>query len=153
MALLDAGVEIANCNIMRYTSVLPPEAREIGMDEARARGLFHHGMVLESIMAQANGRTGERITAGVGTFSVHRDGQHVGGFAAEYEGDESEATAHVILLRMMDGEFERRYGNDPGCSMEAVTVTTRGMTVAEDAGTVIVALGFLTFITPGGDAE
>ena len=62
IALLQAGIE--NCNIVKYTSVIPPEAHQISLEEARDEGLLHHGMVLECIMAQVNGSQGQHLCAG-----------------------------------------------------------------------------------------
>jgi len=88
LALLEAGIE--NFNIVKYTSVLPPESIQITLDEAIQRGLVHHGAVLECIMAQVNGDQGDHICAGVGRAQVYRregdETVHIGGFAAEYEG-------------------------------------------------------------------
>lgn len=60
-----AGIE--NFNIVRYTSIIPPEATEISME--RARVLYHPGAVMEAIIAQTNGRQDERVCAGGGSRS------------------------------------------------------------------------------------
>ena len=57
LALMDA--KIANFNVMQYTSVLPPESREIPIAEAEK--LFHHGAVIEVIMASVNGVKGNTL--------------------------------------------------------------------------------------------
>ena len=144
IALLDAGIE--NCNIVKYTSVLPPQSKPISMEEAIEDGLMHYGMVLESIMAQVNGNKGDHICAGVGRCQVYCGGEHIGGFAAEYEGHGSEELAQAQLSEALDGIFQRRYGHSPEYIMCDVEMTTQDLIVDEQYGTVLVALGFLTFL-------
>ena len=143
LALLDAGIE--NANIVKYTSVLPPESKRITMEEAKNRGLLHHGMVLESIMAQVNGNQGDHICAGVGRAQVYMNSHHVGGFAAEYEGKGSRNLAKRCLKKALKGIFERRYGKDPAYTMDDVHIKTKDLCVDKRFGTVLVAIGFLTF--------
>ena len=82
LALLKAGIE--DFNVVFYTSVLPPESYEISLDEAK--GDFHHGAVLESIMARVGGYKGDTLSTGIGrVWAVDSKGVCVGGFAAEYE--------------------------------------------------------------------
>lgn len=57
---------------------------QIPFEEARAS--FHHGAVLEAIMAKAGSVQGNTVAAGVGrVWAVDTDDKAVGGFAAEYE--------------------------------------------------------------------
>lgn len=151
IALLDAGIE--NTNVMMYTSVLPPESKEIPFAEAKARGLFHHGMVLETIKAEMDGVQGEYLCTGVGRCWVRKrrdDGTFdlIGGFAAEYEGNSSEAVADKVLRQDLRGIFQRRYGNDPSYEMYDVETTTRAFVVDEDYGVCFTALCFLTYLFP-----
>lgn len=150
MALLDAGLEIANCNIVKYTSVLPPQAQRLSMKEALLQNLFHHGMVLESIMAQVNGRKGEHICAGIGVMRVAKETPSglsvIGGFAAEYEGNQSPDDARKILEESLDGIFDRRYGDNSVYRIEDQSFFTQDLVVDCDFGTVLVALGFVSFI-------
>lgn len=64
LALMEA--EIANFNVLKYTSVLPPEAKEIPISEAKES--FHHGAVIETIMASRDQRK----------HSVYRRGKNTG---------------------------------------------------------------------------
>lgn len=83
LALLEAN--LANFNVVPYTSVLPPEAKEVSLEFAEQ--YFHHGAVVEMIMAQQNACKYDTLTTGVGRIWV-RDkvtGALIGGFAAEYE--------------------------------------------------------------------
>lgn len=146
LALLDAGIE--NCNIVKYTSVLPPEAQEITYQEAFDAGLFHHGMALETIMAQVNGDQGDHICAGVGRAQVYCDGQHIGGFAAEYEGHGSKALAEKRIQQALKGIFQRRYKKHDGFVMDDVEIDTCDLVIDEKFGTVLVAVCFVTFLIP-----
>lgn len=143
IALLDAG--IGDCNILKYTSVLPPEAQEITMEEAYKDGLFHHGMVLETIMAQVNGNKGQHLCAGVGVIHVQRNGVPIGGFAAEFEGHVSEDAACNWLRRSLYGIFERRYKGADGYKVVGTELYTKSLVVDDDFGCALVALCFLTF--------
>ena len=71
LALLKAGIE--NFNIMEYSSVLPPESKEISQQEAKK--YYHHGAVLETIMANVNGRQGDQLCAGGGPDSGQAQGR------------------------------------------------------------------------------
>lgn len=82
LALLQAGIE--NFNVVYYTSVLPPESYEVPLDSVKQ--YFHHGSVLETIMAKAGGIQGDTVCAGVGrVWAKDKTGKKIGGFAAEYE--------------------------------------------------------------------
>lgn len=145
LALEDARIE--NFNVVPYTSVMPPEATYVPISEAIPR--FHHGAVLEVIMASQNGLKGETITAGVGRCKVKVNGEFIGGFAAEYEGnaviDDVEALLEDDLKRIV----ERRYGDT--AEMFDVQFLTRSMTVTKRYGTVLAALAFISYIYPCGE--
>lgn len=155
IALEKAGIQ--NYNVVKYTSVIPPESNQITMKEAKERNLFHHGMVLESIMAQVNGTKGQHICAGVGTIQVYESidaptggtqkGKHIGGFAAEYEGYASPTRAKELLNEALKGIVHRRYRLSDVWVGEQ-TYTIQDLVVDEDYGCVLVALGFLTFEHP-----
>ncbi len=145
LALLDAGIE--NFNVIQYTSVLPPEAVEVPFAEAEP--LIHHGSVLEAIMANLNGRQGDRLCAGVGRIHVRKksDGVVIGGFAAEYEGHAQTDQAREILHGSLMGIFERRYSDDQyECFDEQFTI--RDEVVAKKWGTIIAVMGFVSYIYP-----
>ena len=144
LALLEAGIE--NFNVVKYTSVMPPEAREIDIAKAREEHLFHHGAVLECIMAQMNGEQGQHICAGVGRCKVDIEGVFIGGFAAEYEGNASPEKAKKILLNDLKGIVKRRYGNN--ASMYDVEYEVRDLIVDEEYGTVLAAICFVDYLFP-----
>ncbi len=145
IAQIRAGVE--NFNFVRYTSIIPPEATEVPIQIARTH--FHHGAVMEAIIAQANGHKGERICAGVGRILVRRniDGLKIGGFAAEYMGDGNEDDARRELHIALTEIFNRRYDttqysifNEKFCVQEHV--------VRHRYGTAIALIGFVSYIYP-----
>lgn len=119
IALMEAGIE--NFNVVLYTSVLPRESEEIPIDEARK--FFHHGAVIEVIMASVNGEKGDLLCTGVGRIQVRRisDNVHIGGFAAEYEKryndsqtvsiEEAKEEAERMLNVSLMGECNRRYNS------------------------------------------
>ena len=145
LALLEAKIE--NFNVIQYTSVLPPEAKEIPIEEAQR--FFHHGAVLEVIMANINGHKGDHLCAGIGRIQVRRksDGVHIGGFAAEYEGHAKAEMAKGVLHESLTGIFSRRYSPDEyECFDEKFTI--RDCVVKNRWGTVIAAIGFVSYILP-----
>ncbi|GAB4815612.1 hypothetical protein N2152v2_008068 [Parachlorella kessleri] len=101
---------IHNFNLMTYTSILPPEAEEITFEEAQK--YFHHGAVLECILAEIHGGRGDRVTAGVGRMMVRDRStgakKPMGGFAVEYEGHASEDVAEKQLDEALGRELNRR---------------------------------------------
>lgn len=158
LALMEA--KIANFNVMEYTSVLPPEAREIPISEAEK--LFHHGAVIEVIMASVNGVKGNTLCTGVGRIQVRKksDGKHIGGFAAEYEkvhqdkitAEEAKRTADEMLHISLMGEFNRRYdSNEYEFFDERHEVNS--FKVEKKYGTSLVALCWVSYIYPKGGTE
>jgi len=146
LALLDAHIE--NFNIMEYTSVLPPEAEEISVEEAMDK-YFHHGAALETIMASINGHQGDRLCAGVGRIQVRtkKDKVHIGGFAAEYEGHATADVAEEVLHDSLMGIFNRRYNPDEYEPFgEKFTVIE--FRVEKKYGTTLAAICFVTYIYP-----
>ena len=154
LALLQAN--LANFNVVLYTSVLPPESKEVSLEYARQ--YFHHGAAIEVIMAQQNGEKGDTLATGVGRIWV-RDkatGKEIGGFAAEYERvykgekileEKAIAEAQKFLKISLDGEVSRRY--------DSAKVESYGMTfktsceyVERKYGTSLTALAWVTYIYP-----
>lgn len=82
LALLDAGIE--NFNVVFYTSILPPESHEIPLSSVKQS--FHHGSVLEAIMAKTGGVKGDTVAAGIGrVWAIDANGKFIGGLVEEYE--------------------------------------------------------------------
>jgi len=145
IALEDAGIE--NFNIMTYTSVIPAEARAISREEAQAR--FVHGSVLECIMAKMDGQQGDRISVGVARMQVRRkkDGQVIGGYAAEYEGHATKEDVHVILQRDLKCLFARRFKKTE-YEMFDERYTIRVEEVKKPYATCLASICFVTYIMP-----
>ncbi len=155
LALMEAG--IANFNVVPYTSVLPPESVEIPIDEAQK--FFHHGAVIEVIMASVNGEKGEVLCTGVGRIQVRRisDGEQIGGFAAEYEKrynssqtisiEEAREEAFEMLNVSLLGECERRYSTDEYEFFDE-SFTVNCFEVKNLYGTSLVALCWVSYIYP-----
>jgi arginine decarboxylase len=142
-ALHMAGIE--NYNVMLYTSVLPPETVELAhLPE------IHHGSVLEGIIAmQSTDKPGTRITAGVLLAKVHRnsDGSYLGGFACEYAGYGSTDEAEANLRTAMQQLFDRRYKTKM-YKLEFGKTVVRTFTPEKKFGTVLVGIGFASYIVP-----
>ncbi|MFH1137263.1 MAG: pyruvoyl-dependent arginine decarboxylase [Pseudomonadota bacterium] len=142
-ALKAANIE--NCNVIKYSSVMPPEAVEVLMPEK-----IHHGAVLETIHSEMSGMHGELLTAGLITWKVRRksDGRLIGGFVAEYNGHAYQEAAEQNLRDSMSGMNERRgYGEDRFETID-VRLVVRSFTPKKTYGTVLAAIGFLDYIFP-----
>lgn len=151
MALRQA--EIEDFNVVPYTSVLPSESREISMEEARP--LFHHGAVLEVIMAKAGGIKGQTVCAGIGrAWAWNTKREDVGGYAAEYEYVHSskislevaEQDARKQLKRSLDHELLIRRFTQNGKKK----ITVACIPIKKKYGMALTALGFVKFIFPSG---
>jgi arginine decarboxylase len=154
LALLQAS--LANFNVIPYTSVLPPESKEVSLEFAEQ--YFHHGAVVEVIMAQQNGSQGDTLTTGVGRIWVREKatGRAIGGFAAEYEkvyeGEhvaeaDARAEAEKFLQISLEGEVSRRY--DPSAvESYGMTFETNYEFVDKAYGTSLTALAWVTYIYP-----
>lgn len=142
-ALTMAGIE--NFNVMLYTSVLPPEAVELGHLPD-----IHHGSVLEGILAiQHTDRPGTRITAGLLLAKVYRkpDRSYLGGFACEYAANGTVEDAESNLRRAMTELFARRYAASL-YELEFGKSVARTFTPSKQYGTVMVGIGFATYLSP-----
>lgn len=84
-ALLEAKIE--NFNIIPYTSVLPKELFNNIVPVDQCTQYFKHGAVLETIMAGKGASPSEGVQAiatGVGLCWGQKNGEFIGGWAAEY---------------------------------------------------------------------
>ena len=149
LALQEAGIE--NFNVIYYTSVLPLEAREIPL--ATARKYFHHGAVLESIMAKAGGVKGDTAVAGVGRIWAKdpATGKKIGGFAAEYEfiypkqkvsPKQAEQDAKNQLSKSLLHELTIRSLEQVG----EITFNITSIHIEKKYGIALAQLGFLSFV-------
>ena len=154
LALLDA--KLANFNVIEYTSVLPPEVKEVPLTEAEKS--FHHGAVIETIMASANGVKGNILCTGVGRIQISRksDEKHIGGFAAEYEKvyrdnditiEEAKRVANEMLHTSLMGIVNRRYSSSE-YEFFSEQHTVNAFKVEKSYGTSLVALCWISHIYP-----
>jgi len=136
--------KVENYNIMVYSSVLPPEAREIPIPT-----IMHHGAVLETIMAEMSGKKGEILTAGLILAHLRRksDQQDIGGFVAEYHGNEPREVAEANLRAAMQGMFERRY-NPAEFELYDIKLIVKSFVPKKKFGTIMVIIGFANYIFP-----
>ncbi|MFH1868152.1 MAG: pyruvoyl-dependent arginine decarboxylase [Candidatus Omnitrophota bacterium] len=150
LALQQAGIE--NFNVMYYTSVLPIESYEVPIEKVKDK--FHHGAVLEAIMAKAGGVKGDTVVAGVGrVWAVNKKGVKIGGFAAEYERiypcqkiDPKNAKQDAVmqLTKSLKHELSIRGLKQTG-EMKFNIAT---LNITKKYGISLAALGFLDFIYP-----
>ena len=130
-ALNNAGIQ--NVNVVKYTSVMPTNIKNIGKEAGLAN--IKWGEVMECIMAQQNGNQGETITATVMTTSVFEPGgKHLGGFACEYAGSgtrkEVEESLAISIAGMIKrrgyGTFNTNNGSPRPIRMYEDNITTKG---------------------------
>ncbi len=150
IALLDAGIE--NFNVVYYTSVLPPESKEVPMDAVKP--YFRHGAVLESILAKAGGKKGDTVAAGVGrVWAADADGKPVGGFAAEYERvyDQKEVdpeTARKEAVKQLTASLKHELTIRGLKQRGDMKFDTTSLYIRKNYGMALAALGFVGFIYP-----
>ncbi|MEF2144342.1 MAG: pyruvoyl-dependent arginine decarboxylase [Desulfovibrionaceae bacterium] len=150
LALQEAGIE--NFNVVYYTSVLPPESREVSLDSVRSS--FRHGAVLEAIMAKAGGKKGDTAATGVGrVWAEDAQGKYIGGFAAEYEfvyegqlvsKEKAYAEAKAQLTKSLNHELSIRGLKQRG----EMVFTITSIQIEKNYGMALSALGFIGFIYP-----
>jgi arginine decarboxylase len=153
LALMNASIE--NFNVLKYTSVLPPESKEINLSQARE--YFHHGAAIETIMSDLNGVQGDTLCTGVGRIWVRTlEGALIGGFAAEYKEkyenktvpeEQARAAAKEALHTSLMGEVNRRY-NASEYQFSEPTYAIDYLQVQKKYGTSLVALCWVNYIFP-----
>ena len=118
-ALKQAGIE--NYNIIQYTSVIPPQSREIEKKHFKQylAKMAPHGAVLECIMSTAHGLANETVVTGLMTGHIYDKAkkEYLGGYAVEYmqtypmkiSKDAAAENCAKTLLYDMSGVMERRH--------------------------------------------
>lgn len=141
LALKDAGIE--RCNIITYSSILPGIAKEIEKPDNLV-----HGSVMETIMASADTRKGERATAGIifGWLFDRHTGEKYGGLVCEYHGNKEEATATESLKMSLDELYENGFSEN--YEIRDVKIITRSIVPSKRFGTAMVALCFVNYTYP-----
>ncbi|MFH0711205.1 MAG: pyruvoyl-dependent arginine decarboxylase [Candidatus Aenigmatarchaeota archaeon] len=143
LALKEAGIE--RCNIMVYSSILPGIATEI---QKPPQDKLVHGSVLESIMANATGNKGERVTAGVifGWLFDKNTGKKYGGLVCEYHGSGKEEECVDSLKASLREMYENGYSDQFG--MKDIRVVTKSFVPKKKFGSALVALCFVNYVFP-----
>lgn len=75
------------------------------------------------------------------------DGSHLGGFACEYAGNGSVEEAEANLREAMQQLFERRY-KTRFYRLEFGKSVVRTYTPEKSCGTILVGIGFATYLVP-----
>jgi arginine decarboxylase len=141
LALKNAGIEMAN--IMTYSSILPGIASEVHKPDH-----FEHGAVMETIMAVANGRKGEEISAGIiySWLTDRETGKKYGGLVCEHNGNffesELEYKLQASLNELYYNGFEEKY------QLGEPNMITQSFVPKKKYGTALVALCFINFLIP-----
>jgi arginine decarboxylase len=141
LALKDAGIEMAN--IMTYSSILPGIATEVSRPKN-----FVHGAVMETIMAVANGKKGEEISAGIiyGWLTDRDTGKTYGGLVCEHKGNYFESELKHKLFSSLNelyyNGFEEKY------HLSEPRMITQSFIPKKKYGTALVALCFIDYIVP-----
>ena len=146
-----AEAKIQDFNVIPYTSVLPPELFGNILPVDQVVDHFKHGAVLEVIMAGNGARREEHkaIATGVGIVWGQKNGQFVGGWAAEYveyfdtyiDDDIAKAHAEMWLTKSLNHELELR-----GMKQHSDFQFFHNFVNIEQAfGYSLTALGFLNF--------
>ncbi|PIZ95895.1 MAG: arginine decarboxylase [Candidatus Magasanikbacteria bacterium CG_4_10_14_0_2_um_filter_37_12] len=145
LALLDANIE--KYNIMTYSSILPGIAQKITQPQTMV-----HGAVLESIMAVADGKKGERCTAGItwGWLYNKTTGEKYGGLVCEYHGSIPKDEAVAQLLSSLD---ELYVAFTDTYDLKNIENVTESFVPEKAYGTALVALGFTSYLVPCLDSE
>jgi arginine decarboxylase len=151
-ALLQAGIE--NFNVVPYTSVLPKELDgHIHQTPKAVAPYFHHGAVLEVIMAGHGAKREDTaaLATGLGVcWARDIEGNFVGGFAAEYvqkfdseiDEDIAYAQADLWLTKSMDHELNIRGLRKRG----EYDIYVNWLNIKERFGYCLTAMGFLNYM-------
>ena len=141
LALKSAGIEMAN--IMTYSSILPGIANEIPRPQH-----ITHGAVVESIMAVANGRKGERLSAGItyGWLYDKQTNEKYGGLVCEHNGVYSEDEIKKLLNESINELYYNGFSEQ--FDIRDINVITETCTPEKEYGTALVALCFTSYVCP-----
>ncbi|MFW6219736.1 MAG: pyruvoyl-dependent arginine decarboxylase [bacterium] len=145
MALYDAG--IADFNIMSYSSVLPPNAHLLSLDEV---DLPIHGSEMYTIQSVAFGEFGENISAGIIYAWMYEDENFTkkhGGLVCEINGNYTIPILEERLYIVINNLFEKTYKNR-GLFLGEPEVITQGGSVPNDVryGCALVSICFIDYI-------
>ena len=140
LALKDAGIEM--CNIMTYSSIMPNIAKEI------PKPILTHGAVMETIMAVAHGKKGQKATAGIiyGWLYDKKTGKKYGGLVCEHNGNydekEVEKRLRASLNELYVNGFSEQY------ELKDIILLKQGLKITKKNGTALVAICFVNYEVP-----
>lgn len=142
LALREARIE--RCNIICYSSILPAIANRVDFDPDD----LTHGAVMETIMACANSKQGERATAAIifGWLYDRRTGERYGGLVCEYNGNDNEEDAIESLKMSIRELYENGYSDN--FELRDIEVHSRSIVPEKKFGTALVALCFVNYEHP-----
>jgi len=144
-AVKDAKME--NWNGVFYTSLLPPEAKQVPIPND-----YHHGSELMMIMARCDCEKGRKANAALGKAWVYNEkGKNVGGLVAEFSKvgeDINERIAKEFLNESLKEMFKRRgYPLDYELGKREI-VGYESVIPDKKFGTALVAIGFTEYKIP-----
>ena len=141
LALKEAGIE--KFNIMTYSSIMPAVAREVEQPEP-----IVHGSVVETIMAVANSKKGQRATAGIiyGWLFDKSTGEKYGGLVCEHNGNYEEEEIKLLLNQSLNELYTNGFSDD--YDLKDIKVTTESFIPRKKFGTALVAICFTNYLYP-----
>ncbi len=141
LALKSAGIESAN--IIHYSSILPSIANKITKPYK-----ISHGEVMEVIIAIANGKKGERTTAGIiyGWLHDRYTKKKFGGIVCEHFGNysiiEIENKLRASLNELYINGLSEKY------TLDNISLHTESFIANKQYGTAIAAICFTNYYIP-----
>lgn len=142
LALRKAGIERAN--IMTYSSILPAIAKQIEKPTS-----YQHGEVMESIMAVAHGRKGERVSAGIiysWLYNRQNNSKKYGGLVCEHNGNYSKPVLKEMLFASLNELYINGFEED--YYLDEPSIITESFIPEKAYGTALVALCFTSYLYP-----
>ncbi len=154
-AMQAAGIERAN--LIPYTSILPPIARKITVQEGMAR--IQHGAEMKVIQAAAHADTqlGEKRATSAILYGWLRpkddkNAPHAGGLVCEYNGNESADDAFANLRACLKGLFKNPDRNNyvfaDEYNLDIQPMLSATIEPKKRFGTALCALAFVDYFIP-----
>jgi arginine decarboxylase len=141
LALKNAGIEM--CNIITYSSIMPKIANEI----ERPKELTH-GEVMESIMAVAHSKKGQRATVGIiyGWLYNKKTGERFGGLVCEHNGNYDLKEVKTRLKSSINELYFNGFSED--YDLKDINIVCDSFIPKKEHGTVLVSICFVNYLYP-----
>ena len=139
LALKAAGIEMTN--IITYSSILPPIAKEIPKPSFAPI----HGEVMETIMAVANGDLSERLSAGIIIGHLYEEDSYFGGIVCEHSGNYDDDELEWKLNESLNELYVNGYSH---LNLKNIKIHKENFVPQKRYGTIIVALCFISYYYP-----